>query len=101
MRAIFCMLIKCLLSKGNDDDITRPAVVRPGDLFRPEAVQAQVRAMTIEEFLAPIFKLPAPQHIVSLTPCREHLLLVTDNGDIYRIRDDHEMGFCVDRVAAL
>jgi hypothetical protein len=57
--------------------------------------------MTIEEFIAPIFKLPTPQHIVSLMPCREHLLLVTDSGDIYRVRDDRVAGFCVDRVAVL
>ncbi len=57
--------------------------------------------MTIEEFIAPIFKLPTQQHIVSLTPCREYLLLVTDNGDIYRIRDHWADGFCVDRVAVL
>ncbi len=57
--------------------------------------------MTIEEFLAPIFKLPTQQHIVSLTPCREHLLLVTDNGDIYRVSDDPVAGFRVAVVAAL
>jgi hypothetical protein len=57
--------------------------------------------MTIEEFIAPIFKLPTPQHIVSLTPCRDCLLLVTDAGEIYRIRDDRVSGFCVDRVTTM
>jgi hypothetical protein len=57
--------------------------------------------MTIEDFLSPIFKLPTPAHIVSMTPCRDFLLLVTDDGTIYRIRDDRIAGFAVDRVTVL